>query len=799
MAKNRCLWTIGLYLLAVTVILAMNVPTAVSEDAEKPEDIYAEAERLFGEQNYEQALPLYNKLTDKKYASVKLVSDKKAEIAARIKECEKKLGIITDITSLFNGKTKLTKKGKDKEHLALSYDFSAENQAEDFDSTSGINMTVKDGALRLKTKDAYGIPNILLKHVTFMNPMSIEFDMKPISDEVKEIFVGLFDDPDSISIYYYIFNCESRDVLTNLIAFPSGKQASSLSYLVGTEDCLGTFNKPKIEPNKNYKMKISIRDGTHQVSVDNNVVKEVKNDKHTFGRVRLGCSNATILIDNLKIEGMLEPESTRKTLTGLTSKKQAQGADEDSAEIEIGGESIRIRFNFTEEITPRNLMARIEKDRKEELLNKGLQPAQEAVTKGLETLKDMPSDATFDYDTYAEYLATGMDKFSEAIKYDPSYALAFFLRGRCYRLMNDLENSLKELNGAIGAAADFYEAYVDRAQLLTFSRKYKDAIKDMDKAIEVKPDYAEAWAQRGYAYFGMGDRVKAMADIDKALEIDKNNSSAKEYSKYLKNVVKGPSWQKMFNKDTKWFVFKTDISQAKCDLYAKNLELILKHILKTFLLKEDALLSNKAEALIFDSEDSYLTYAELSSEGGASGTLGYFHPIYRQLLLFEPPMKEKQTLRVMYHETFHMVIDRYLQDIPIWFNEGMAEYIGGTDIAAGLVSPGQIHKARLKNVMKAIEYENEGDKKYLIPFKQIMNESKARFYSEDTGLKYAQAWTMMHFFIHYNNGQYFGNLKSYLQTLMAGKTPKEAYDKAFGKVDLKQAEKEWRGYVQKMK
>ncbi|MFH1228297.1 MAG: tetratricopeptide repeat protein [Planctomycetota bacterium] len=772
-------------LLSPLPLILFNAQVAVSEDAkaQTPEEIYTEAESLFEAQNYEQALQLYNKLMDKKYATTKFVKDNKDDIGTRIKFCEKKLGVVSDICSLFNGKAVKTKKGKD-EWFSVSYDFSKDNQVEDFTPEAGLTMSVKDGKLVFSTKYPYYF-DVVLKNVAFANTVSIEFEMKITSDESDEIYVVLFRDSGSGNGYNYMFNYKSTsmELTSNVIYLPSGKRGGG-APLIGSQDCLGSFPKPKIESGKSYKVKISLKDGVHQVYVDNALQKEVKNNKLTFGQVALGCSKTVVTFDNLKIEGMLDAESVRKSMVGATSQKQTKQSEEEDNQAILA----RIKQEY-EKRSPKNLF---KLDRLDELLDKNLPEAQEAVKKGIDMVLNVPYETMYTYEDLYAFIEKVLEKFNEAIKYDPKCVVAYFLRSKCFQLMSDLDQGVKELTSAIDIDPAFYECYVDRGELYLYGRQFENALKDLNKALDIKSDYAEAYAQRGYAFFAMGERTKAMADIEKALSISPSNSTANEYDKNLKHIIKGPAWQKVFTKETKYFIFKTDISQAKCDLYAKHLETIIKHILKTFSLKEDPLLVNKAEALIFDSQQSYFDFADLSS-GGAENTLGYYHPIYKQLFLFEPPQKEKQTMRVMYHETFHMVIDRYIQDMPIWLNEGMAEYIGGTDIDGATMATGQIQERRLDNLLRAFDYDS------VFPFKQIMNESKTKFYSESIGYKYAQAWSMIHFFINFRSGEYFKQLKDYYMTLLGGKSAKAAYDKTFAKMDLKQVQKEWKEYVNKLK
>ncbi len=79
-----------------------------------------------------------------------------------------------------------------------------------------------------------------------------------------------------------------------------------------------------------------------------------------------------------------------------------------------------------------------------------------------------------------------VDRFSQAIKYDPSLALFFVCRG---------------------------------AARLKLGRA-RDAIGDFNQAIHLKSRYARAYHLRGLAYEKLGQHARAFQDFDRSLEID---------------------------------------------------------------------------------------------------------------------------------------------------------------------------------------------------------------------------------------------------------------------------------------
>ena len=78
-----------------------------------------------------------------------------------------------------------------------------------------------------------------------------------------------------------------------------------------------------------------------------------------------------------------------------------------------------------------------------------------------------------------------------------------------------------------------------------------------------------------------------------------------------------------------------------------------------------------------------------------------------------------------------------------------------------------------------------------LPSEQIMQETQAQFYGIETSLKYAQAWSMIHFFREGDGGKWRPVLRHYVARLAEGDTVKKAFQATFGKKDLRTLQKAW--------
>jgi len=118
-------------------------------------------------------------------------------------------------------------------------------------------------------------------------------------------------------------------------------------------------------------------------------------------------------------------------------------------------------------------------------------------------------------------------------------------------------------------------------------------------------------------------------------------------------------------------------------------------------------------------------------------------------------------------------------DIPTWTNEGLAEYFGegiftGDGFVTGIVPP-----QRLARVMKEIE-----ENKYK-PFPELMLLDLASWNREvaagkDALVNYDQAWSMVHFLAHADNGKYQEAFSAFMFDVGRGRPWEEAWTRNFG-------------------
>ena len=109
--------------------------------------------------------------------------------------------------------------------------------------------------------------------------------------------------------------------------------------------------------------------------------------------------------------------------------------------------------------------------------------------------------------------------FSEAIRLQPDYALAFYNRGIVRQAKDDLEGAIEDYSEAIRLRPDIVEAFKNRGCARYHKGDLEGAIEDYNVAIRLKPDYASAFNSRGTGHFAKRDLEAALRDYSEAISI----------------------------------------------------------------------------------------------------------------------------------------------------------------------------------------------------------------------------------------------------------------------------------------
>jgi len=388
---------------------------------------------------------------------------------------------------------------------------------------------------------------------------------------------------------------------------------------------------------------------------------------------------------------------------------------------------------------------------------------------------------------------------TQAVSEAPWYPLTWYYRAEWRDLRNDVAGALADLGEAAKRAPSFVEARLARARLLLEFNRHAEAAKELDAALEAVPDLARARQSRALLHYYAGRKEQAVAEVELAMRLEPSDLALRRTAKRLRAVVAGPLWSDSAAVETKSYTIRAEVPKAakkgqqalaaqkvkeRIERFAAHLEAARAYFGTLVPGKPESVM--KPVVYFFASAESYYVYADFTQEDRMEHTAGVFLPAYRQMLFFDEATEEG-TLETMAHEAFHEYVMAIAPHVPVWLNEGMAEYCAGIDVRGGSV---RLIPGRLR-VMKQALAEGFGG----IPFEVMMRESVAQFYTVMRDIQYAQAWSMVHFFRHGADRAYAGVLEKYVKLITDGKTGDEAFRETFGKHDLAALRAEWREYV----
>lgn len=204
----------------------------------------------------------------------------------------------------------------------------------------------------------------------------------------------------------------------------------------------------------------------------------------------------------------------------------------------------------------------------------------------------------------------------------------------------------------------------------------------------------------------------------------------------------------------------------------------------------------KLNVLIFDDPQDYLLTLRARFGVNAQGTGGMFFvtPAGAALAFWTRDLPQRRVEHVVQHEGFHQfAYSRFGDDLPMWVNEGLAEFFGESVMVEDKLILGQNTPRTLDSIKNAIE------KNQHVSFRSMLTMSpqtwNAAVNNGDAAMNYHQAWSMVHFLVYGDGGKYTGAFETYLRHLNNGLPSEEAFVRTFGP-DIEQFETAWKKYAQ---
>jgi hypothetical protein len=202
---------------------------------------------------------------------------------------------------------------------------------------------------------------------------------------------------------------------------------------------------------------------------------------------------------------------------------------------------------------------------------------------------------------------------------------------------------------------------------------------------------------------------------------------------------------------------------------------------------------------LFRTREGYVRFLDaLGVDARGTAGLFFWNAEHSGLASYLHGQTRQQMLRVLQHEGFHQFARQVFGDgLPIWVNEGLAEYFGAAILVNQGFKLGQIGGHRLARMQQAIESGAT------IPFDRLIRMSEADWMSRlsadpgESSLLYDQVWLMTHYLVH-GRPELERAFNRYLFEVHRGSTRAWAFRKAFGTDRTEAFEAAWKRYVRQL-
>lgn len=177
--------------------------------------------------------------------------------------------------------------------------------------------------------------------------------------------------------------------------------------------------------------------------------------------------------------------------------------------------------------------------------------------------------------------------------------------------------------------------------------------------------------------------------------------------------------------------------------------------------------NKKLPLYLFSQRDDY------HAAGGPAGSSGVF--MGDRLMAFAGKQVGRQTWHIIQHEGFHQFAAAVIRgNLPAWVNEGMAEYFGESVFTGDGFISGVMPPARIRRVQDGIAKER------FRPLGEMMALSLKEWNAGLSIHNYDQAWSMIQFLAHGEDGRYRRLLVNYLNQMSRGTPTAQAWQQNFG-------------------
>jgi tetratricopeptide (TPR) repeat protein len=190
--------------------------------------------------------------------------------------------------------------------------------------------------------------------------------------------------------------------------------------------------------------------------------------------------------------------------------------------------------------------------------------------------------------------------------------------------------------------------------------------------------------------------------------------------------------------------------------------------------------------VVFRDDASFTPFKPLY-QGRPANVAGYFQPgddVNYIAMSLDP--RERDPFSVAFHEYVHLHLRDSVPGVPVWLNEGLAEFYGSLQFANGEATLG----VTLPYYVRLLRSQE------MLPLETLLSiDTRSPHYNEQdkTGIFYGESWALVHYLMLGGPGRQ-DQFKRFLHQVGRGDNVTKALESSFG-MSLDTIEKELRAYI----
>jgi len=194
----------------------------------------------------------------------------------------------------------------------------------------------------------------------------------------------------------------------------------------------------------------------------------------------------------------------------------------------------------------------------------------------------------------------------------------------------------------------------------------------------------------------------------------------------------GPAWPRRHDYESAHYLVLSDMDPKVCFDASQILEQA--YAVFSARLERAPATSERFKVFLFSGRAGYQDHVLDLLGQMVPHSAGLYVGSLRQLFIWNLPEREEM-LQTVRHEGFHQYLHRIMDDPPLWFNEGLAEYFEEAKVVQGKWTTGAPRPDHLKRLGLPQ------------PLREFLFLDDRAFMGNATA-NYAQAWAFIHFLLH---------------------------------------------------